>query len=161
MPLSRIISGGQTGADRAGLDAANEAGFPVGGWCPKGRLAEDGVIPGSYPLLEMPQAGYRARTIRNVEEGDGTVIFYFSWLSGGTELTLLQCIRLEKPYQLIDANEVSPRRAGDMLRNFVREFGIEVLNVAGPRESGAPGTYRYVYDAMEAALQGEKSGLRQ
>jgi hypothetical protein len=89
MGLRRIVSGGQTGADRAALDAALEANFPCGGWCPEGRLAEDGPLSPLYPLRELPGAGYRQRTIKNIESSDGTAFCYFTQPVGGTELTLV------------------------------------------------------------------------
>jgi hypothetical protein len=75
--LEKIISGGQTGVDRGALDAALEASFPCGGWCPKGRKAEDGPIPARYPLKEMDGPAYRLRTERNVRDSDGTLILFF------------------------------------------------------------------------------------
>src|ERR671915_1058228 len=78
MELAKIISGGQTGTDRGALDAALAWGFPCGGWCPPGRLAEDGQIPERYPLIELKEGGYSQRTLRNVVESDGTAILYFS-----------------------------------------------------------------------------------
>ena len=86
--LEKIISGGQTGAGRAGLDAAMEAGIPVGGYCPKGRLAEDGTVPAKYLLTELNAGGYTARTEKNVMESYGTLILNVGNLSGGTRLTL-------------------------------------------------------------------------
>jgi len=148
MPRIRIISGGQTGADRAALDAALAAGVECGGWCPEGRLAEDGPIASSYPLAELAGGGYRQRTLRNIEDSDGTAIFYFGRPTGGTELTLAKCIRLHQPYKLIDAAEVDPRRASGMLRGFVAEHRVLTLNIAGPRESASPGTYAFVLEAV-------------
>ena len=151
--LKKIVSGGQTGADRAALDAALFRAFPCGGWCPEGRLAEDGPLSSVYPLEELSGGGYRERTIKNVENSDGTAIFYFNRPTGGTEFTLVQCIRLDKPYQLIDAAETSPIRASEILRLFTEENGITVLNVAGPRESGASGTYAYVREVILSLIE--------
>lgn len=158
MKLQRIISGGQTGADRAALDVALAFGFPCGGWCPAGRLAEDGCIPMVYPLDELPKGGYRQRTIKNIECSDGTAIFYFGRPTGGTELTLATCIRLGKPYQLVDAVEIGPVRAGSMLASFIEQCEIDVVNVAGPRESSAPGVYDYVRTAVESLIDVERDG---
>jgi hypothetical protein len=158
MKLETIISGGQTGADRAALDVALEAEFPCGGWCPKGRTAEDGCLPMTYPLRELSKGGYRHRTIKNVEEADGTAIFYFGRPTGGTELTLATCIRLSKPYQLIDALEVTPNRGSIVLARFIDQCQIAVLNVAGPRESSAPGVYDYVRVVIESLLKEERNG---
>jgi hypothetical protein len=160
--LQRIISGGQTGADRAALDAALELGFPCGGWCPQGRLAEDGPLASVYPLQELPNAGYRQRTIKNIESGDGTAIFYFHQPVGGTELTLAQCIRLHKPYKLIDAAEFKPLRAGKILLSFTQQNGISVLNIAGPSERRSSSVYAYVHAAVRSLVetgQAEASGI--
>jgi hypothetical protein len=152
MELHKIISGGQTGADRAGLDAAMDHGFPCGGWCPEGRLAEDGPLPARYPLEALPGAGYRKRTIRNLTDADGTAIFHFGEISGGTKLTLDKCIQLDRPHILIDGQETSSARAVEMVVSFIDEHGIKVINVAGPRESGAPGIYQYVFAVIRGLL---------
>ncbi len=84
----KIISGGQTGVDRAGIEC--------GGWCPEGREAEDGAIPDKYPLIVLPGAGYRQRTKQNVLDSDGTIIIYFDSPIGGTELTISFCINEQR-----------------------------------------------------------------
>lgn len=147
-----ILSGGQTGADRAALDAALEAGVPCGGWCPAGRVAEDGTIPEEYPLVELPNADYPERTRANVQDSDGTVIFYFKTPSGGTELTLKYCLNATKPYLLIDASEFATTRAADRIRDFIASHAIKRLNIAGPRASHEPAVYPYVKNAMSIAL---------
>jgi hypothetical protein len=153
LAVSTIISGGQTGVDRGALDAALAAGFACGGWCPAGRAAEDGAIPEKYPLDELKRGGYRQRTIRNVDASDGTVIIYFSAPAAGTELTLLECIRRHKPYQLIDANEISPRRASEMALSFADSHSIAVLNFAGPREGHSPGAHEYAFSTVKLFLE--------
>jgi hypothetical protein len=97
MTLKQIISGGQTGVDRGALDAALEAQFPCGGWCPADRAAEDGPIPAHYPLTPLARGGYRERTRQNVLDSDGTVILYRSTLTGGTLLTWNLCRRDSPP----------------------------------------------------------------
>jgi hypothetical protein len=146
--LLKIVSGGQTGADRAALDAAIEHGAPCGGWCPEGRLAEDGRIPDRYPLREVTAGGYRQRTLQNINDSDGTVVFYFGRPRGGTEVTLYFCIKKGKPYQLIDAGEIPPDRAAELIRTFISEFDIAVLNVAGRRASEEPRAYPYVFEVI-------------
>jgi Circularly permutated YpsA SLOG family len=153
MRLAKIISGGQTGIDRGTLDAAIACGFPCGGWCPSGRLAEDGQIPECYPVIEIKKGRYRQRTLRNVLESDGTAILYFSRIEGGTEETLLFCIKKHKPYKLVDAEEVSAERAAFLLASFVRHYDIGVLNVAGPRQSKAPHAYAYAYAVTNLLFQ--------
>lgn len=130
-----IISGGQTGVDRGALDAALATGTPCGGWCPEGRMADDGVIPANYPVKELIGAGYRKRTRQNVLDSDATVIIYFDYIfpRGGTEQTLLECIKADKPYLLIDGQELSTARAAQKTRDFVRKHQIQQLNIAGPK----------------------------
>jgi len=132
----RVVSGGQTGVDRGALDAALAVGLPVGGWCPAGRRAEDGVVPARYPLTETPSAEYGERTEWNVRESDATVVFYRSVLSGGTRRTVEIARRLRRPLLLRDlSNSVDP----GSIASWLRRNRVQVLNCAGPRESGAPG----------------------
>lgn len=152
MPKIKIVSGGQTGVDRAALDAALESGIGCGGWCPKGRLAEDGKIPPQYPVAELEDAGYKERTLQNVVDSDGTVIFYFDTLSGGTEQTLLFCRNQKKPHLLIDATELSPERTAVRIHKFVAGNAIRTLNIAGPRDSGEPLAYTYTLKAINCFL---------
>lgn len=158
MDLRQIVSGGQTGADRAALDAALKANFPCGGWCPEGRLAEDGPLSPVYPLQELPGAGYRQRTIKHIDGSDGTAIFYFTQPVGGTELTLVQCIKLHKPYQLIDCSEVSAERATAILVQFVHQNGIATLNVAGPSATRSPGIHSYVECTIGRLIETSRNG---
>ena len=153
MPLAKVISGGQTGVDRGALDAALEAGFPCGGWCPPGRLAEDGPIPARYPLAEMPAGGYRERTRRNVEESDGTLVLVFGTLAGGTQRTVLACERLGKPCRTIDGAAISPDDAARLAAGFVAEHRLAVLNVAGPRASENPAAYAYAFEVIGHLLR--------
>jgi len=158
MPLTRIVSGGQTGVDRGALDAALAADFTCGGWCPAGRTAEDGTIPQRYPVVELADAGYRERTIRNVVDSDATLIVYFEDLHGGTELTLLACIRREKPYKLIDGAEISCARAADLALAFVAKHAASSLNIAGPRASHAPGAHDYALEAVSRLIALARDG---
>lgn len=149
---TRIISGGQTGVDRGALDAALERGLPCGGWCPEGRAAEDGRIPDRYPLTELAGSGYRQRTIRNIVDSDGTVICYVGEVTGGTKLTLSQCLRKNRPFLLVDAREMTPARAAERIAGFVEDHRIAVLNVAGPREGKWPGARDYAFEMVSLAL---------
>lgn len=137
--LKRIVSGGQTGVDRAALDAAIAAQLEHGGWCPRGRLAEDGPIPARYELSETDQCDYRFRTECNVVDSDGTLILYFGRMSGGTSLTFHFAERYERPCLAVD---LSRRVSLPLIVGWLKERGIETLNVAGPRESTQPGIYR-------------------
>jgi len=148
----KIVSGGQTGVDRGALDAALECGVEAGGWCPEGRNAEDGEIPATYPLAVLAGAGYRERTRQNVLDSDGTLIIYFGAPSGGTEQTIACCIEARKPYVLVDAEELAAARAARKAAEFVRRFGVEVLNVAGPRAGGAPRAYDYAKEVVHRLL---------
>lgn len=150
--LAQLISGGQTGADRAALDAALATGFDCGGYCPEGRRAEDGRIDARYPLTEI-DGDYGKRTRMNVDAADGTLIFYRGKPRGGTEQTLACCIRRRKPYLLIDAALVTSGRAASTCREFIEARGIRVLNVAGPRASNDAGIYAYVYETVQRLLR--------
>lgn len=147
-----IISGGQTGVDRAALDAAMEAGTEVGGWCPSGRKAEDGRIPDTYPLLEIPDGDYLQRTEKNVTDSDATLIIYFGSLSGGTARTLEFCTAHNKPHLLLDANRLPESKAASLIKHFVLRQGIARLNVAGPRASGEPIAYSYTHKVLSLFL---------
>jgi hypothetical protein len=141
----RVVSGGQTGVDRGALDAALETGVPCGGWCPAGRLAEDGVIPARYPVTELRDAGYDERTHKNVEDSDGTLIVTFGRATGGTARTIELCEKLARPHLIVDAASVALEEAVWRAVRFVREEGVGQLNVAGPRASGEPRAYEYAY----------------
>lgn len=151
--MIRIISGGQTGVDRGALDAALDAEVPCGGSCPKGFLAEDGQIPERYPLTELDSEDYAERTLRNVLDADGTVLIYQDGPGGGTEHTLFECIQQKRPYLLLDASEVEVGQAARRIQQFVSEQNIEVLNVAGPRASHAPGIRDYTYLVVSSFLR--------
>jgi len=149
----KIISGAQTGVDRAALDAALTANIPAGGWCPAGRKAEDGTIPEHYPVIELPGSGYRQRTRQNVADSDGTVIIYFGYPSGGTELTISFCIEQKKPYLLIDTEVVSQQQAAQRIMDFIERFKVSVLNAAGPRASGEADAYPYTLAVMNTVCR--------
>ncbi|XZE33187.1 putative molybdenum carrier protein [Pirellulaceae bacterium SH501] len=168
VPLERIISGGQTGVDRAALDAAIAAGIAHGGWCPKGRLAEDGVIPLIYQLQELSACDYAERTKQNVLVSDATLILTPSRLTGGSLLTFRiakelrkPCLTLQLPWmtdsKLGSANE-KRRSHGDFefsaLAKWLSQHPVKTLNIAGPRASKIPKAYetsfRLLKDFFEA-----------
>jgi hypothetical protein len=153
--LSKIISGGQTGADRAALDAGIENNFSIGGSCPAGRMAEDGPIDLRYPLVEL-EGGYEARTRKNVENADGTVVFYDRFLHGGSEKTVAFCMESAKPYKLIDIDIVGIDAAADIVASFVSDHKIQVLNIAGPRHSNCPSVYSYVKNTIQLVIAKSK-----
>jgi hypothetical protein len=146
--ISKIVSGGQTGADRAALDAALENNFPIGGYCPGNRMAEDGPIDKKYNLAEI-DGGYPQRTRMNVENSDGTLIFYQADLAGGTEQTLAFCIHAQKPYKLIDIDLASEETAAGIILEFIEKNSIGVVNVAGPRLSECPPIYGFVKNTIK------------
>jgi hypothetical protein len=148
----KIISGGQTGVDRAALDAVLRHGIESGGWCPTGRLDEFGRIPDCYPLKELENGGFTERTLQNVKDSDGTVIIYPGKLSGGTEQTLHFCVEQRRPHELIDPSNVSTQKAAQLIADFVRENKIDILNVAGPRASEWPEGYDYAYRTLDSFL---------
>jgi len=133
---AKIISGGQTGVDRGALKAAMTLGIPHGGWCPRGRLAEDGVIPACYELSETDSPEYLVRTERNVLESDATLILSRGALSGGTELTARLARQYRRPLMVIDLAQPPQRQE---VRGWLREHEVRTVNVAGPRESQCPG----------------------
>ena len=139
----KIISGGQTGVDQAALDAALELGIDAGGWCPEGRLCEDGIIPNKYPITELPDAGYRKRTKQNVIDSDATLIIYFNTPTGGTKQTINFCINEKKLYILVDAKIISPESGAEQTAEFIKKYDITTLNIAGPRASTEPNAYKY------------------
>ena len=148
----KIISGGQTGVDRAALDVALKRGIETGGWCPAGRLDEFGRIPDRYPLRELQSGGFTERTLQNVKDSDGTVIIYPGTLSGGTEQTVRFCIEQHRLHLLTDASKTLPNEAGRSIVDFVRGNKIRTLNVAGPRQTEWFEGYEYAYRVLDNFL---------
>lgn len=137
--LQKIVSGGQSGVDRAALDTARILALPCGGWCPRGRRAEDGPIHPRYPLVETPAEDYAQRTEWNVRDADGTLVLTRGEPTQGTAFTVEVARRLLKPCLVLDLD----RLPGDEpVRAWLEAHRIAVLNVAGPRESKCPGIYR-------------------
>jgi hypothetical protein len=151
--LTQLVSGAQTGVDRGALDAALDAGFPCGGWCPSGRRAEDGPIPDRYPVHPLAAGGYRERTLQNVIDSDATLILYFTRLHGGTEQTWRDCASRQRPCRLIDAAALPPPRAAGRAARFIHDYRVSVLNVAGPRASDAPQGQAYAYALIRELLR--------
>jgi hypothetical protein len=148
-PVTKIVSGGQTGADRAALDIAIRHNIPHGGWVPKGRKTEDGPLPEQYHLQEMPSGEYSKRTEQNILDSDGTLIVSHGRLTGGSTLTEFLADKHEKPCIHIDLNKSAPNDAFIMVRKWIDSHNIKVLNVAGPRASIDP----RIYDATLAFLE--------
>lgn len=136
--VRKIVSGGQTGVDRAALDVALFLNIEHGGWCPAGRRAEDGPIPTCYQLRTTESRDYAVRTEQNVIDSDGTLILYRQRMTGGTDLTRKMAEKHRRPCFAINLEEVEPTVFQD-LNNWLLEFNVAVLNIAGPRESSCPG----------------------
>jgi hypothetical protein len=149
--IMKVISGGQTGVDRAALDVAMECGIPVGGWCPRGRLAEDGQIPDRYPLIETTVEIYAVRTEWNVRDSDATLIITRGAPTGGTALTCAMTNKWSRPCYSVDLLECVDLNDA---RKWLTEHNVSVLNVAGPRESTQPGIYAAASSMLAQLLHG-------
>ena len=158
-----IVSGGQTGVDRAALVAAMSFSMSFGGWVPKGRIAEDGVVPeGFYAMKELPEGGYRERTRANVRDSDATLILVDKLpLTGGTALTAETAANLGKPYKVVNLDEQGAQREiYDWMMSLEKLPGIAdsvKMNVAGPRESGAPGIFEKAKTMLTKIFWGFRS----
>ena len=151
--LKKIISGGQSGVDRAALDVAQEMGIAVGGWCPKGRKAEDGRIADKYPLQETEDESYETRTQLNVRNSDATMILFRKNYDEGTQLTEQTAEKMQKPVLSVDL-ELNEEDNLEKAVSWLKEQRPEVLNVAGPRESNSPGIYQAAYGFLKRLLAG-------
>ncbi len=142
--LSKVISGGQTGVDRAALEVAVFLEIPHGGWCPKGRRAEDGPIPETFDLIETTSFNYAIRTEKNVVESDGTLILFRNVITRGTGLTVKFAKQHKRPYLCIDLADIAEtdpdatEAASQEILEWLAKENINVLNIAGPRESTTP-----------------------
>jgi len=155
---AKIVSGGQSGVDRAALDAALKLGLPCGGWCPKGRRAEDGFLPERYPLTETPSPEYRQRTKWNVRDSDATLILKRGMLGGGSALTADLAARLHRPWLVVDLDDALESGDPAEAAAWLGQEKVAVLNVAGPRESHNPGIYQSARIYIEQVLRIAASG---
>jgi hypothetical protein len=163
--IEKIISGGQTGADRAALDAAIELGIPHGGWIPKGRKTEEGRLPDAYRLLETNSIDYSQRTELNVVDSDGTLILSHGPLTEGCALTQELARKHRRPCLHIDLEEIKDSKAPEIINTWIDTRQTRILNVAGPRASSDPTIYeatkkilkevidRYLPHTVEEAVQ--------
>ena len=152
--IEKLISGGQSGVDRAGLDVALAIGIDCGGWCPKHRRAEDGRIPHRYPLVEADSPNYAARTALNVRDSDGTLILAPGELTGGTALTRDLALRYGRPVFVVDLDQDPDFEA---VEGWLANNRIRTLNVAGPRESQQPGIHDRAAEYLQSLFQRAKA----
>ncbi len=150
MTVDKIVSGGQTGVDRAALDAALSLDITHGGWCPQGRRAEDGTIATQYRLRETPSSDYLQRTEWNVRDSDATLILTRGEVEGGTAATAQYAGRHEKPLLIVDLLSEPPVETA---RQWLSQNRIRTLNIAGPRASKQPAIYRQALDYLLKLLQ--------
>ncbi len=148
-----ILSGGQTGVDRAALDWACRKRIPHGGWCPKGRTATDGPISQKYQLKETESAGYRQRTKLNVQDSCATLIFNTGALDGGTLQTARFARSMKKPVHILQLDQAGPQvAAAQQITQWLRQGTFQTLNIAGPREEKRPGIYAMVHEILDQCL---------
>jgi hypothetical protein len=161
--VAQVISGGQTGVDRAALDAAMRCGIPVGGWCPRDRRSEDGCIPPEYPLQETAARSYAVRTEWNVRDSDGTLIVVLDEITSGTRMTVEAARTHGKPLKV---EYIAPKKQSGLLPNensedeqvlsvvdWIRRHKISVLNVAGPRGSSSPDVYPHALNFLSLVFR--------
>lgn len=155
-PLRRVISGGQTGSDQAALTAAITLGYEPGGTVPRGRRTEAGALTDAqmtdWRLIESRHVGYEHRTRANVRGSDGTLIIALDRLDGGSALTHAMCVALQKPCCVVVVTADVPAQAS-VIRQWIQQHGIRVLNVAGNRESKAPGIFIVTHALLMEALR--------
>jgi len=152
MMISKIISGGQTGVDQAALDVAIALGIPHGGWIPKGRKTENGVLPEKYRLKEMPTSSYAKRTEQNVIDSEGTLIISMGPLTEGSELTHKMAMLYDRPCLHIDLGTLTPLQAVKRVGSWIAHHGIKTLNIAGPRASENPEIYDMTAKILKAVF---------
>ncbi len=149
----KIISGAQTGADRAAIDTSINLGLEYGGSIPKGRKAEDGPISQKYSsLTELSTSDYKVRTEKNVTDADATIIFTIGKPTGGTAVTVKFAKKHNKPYLLLDLKDKSDKEVVKQIKAWLHKNRPDILNIAGPRESKSPGIYEMVTTILKEAL---------
>ena len=150
--IAKIISGGQTGADRAALDFAIKNSIPHGGWIPKGRLTEEGPLSDHYQLREMETRNYSKRTEQNVIDSDGTLILSHGTLTGRSTFKRQFANKHQRPWLHIDFNKVSMQESAKQIKNWVDGNEIKTLNIAGPRASKDSRIYRKTLEVLKIAF---------
>lgn len=154
MLVNKIVSGGQTGVDRAALDAAIQNNIPHGGWCPKGRLAENSTtIPEFYNLIETEESDVSVRTKLNIRDSSGTMIILPKWpneVKDGTILTIDEVKAQNKPYYIVN---LSGENSYNDILLWIKENKISILNIAGPRESSSNGIYNKSLNFLDLLIK--------
>lgn len=154
MLIEKIVSGGQTGVDRAALDAAIRNNIPHGGWCPKGRLAENNTtIPEFYDLIETVESDVSIRTKLNIRDSSGTLILIPKWpneIKDGTILTIDEAKIQKKPYYIVN---LSAENNYHDIYSWIKENKISILNIAGPRESSSKGIYDKTFKFLDFLIK--------
>ena len=153
-----LVSGGQTGVDRAALDYCLDHRMSCGGWCPQSRKAEDGTIPLKYPVKELPGTSYKKRTAANVRDSDATVIIFFREMIGGTLKSFEFVRKMEKPFLLLDMSVLDPSSAADRLLRFFGKYHPQTINFSGPRQSDWPEAYTTCYQILQNAFSRNQKG---
>ena len=151
--VKKIISGGQTGVDRAALYVGLELEIPIGGYCPKGRRSEDGTIPAQYPMTETDTTNYAVRTEKNVIESDGTLVLNIGQVSSGTAYTIKMAKKHKRPYLVVQLDQLNSTVAEE-IGIWLKSNQIDILNVAGPRESKNPGIYTQALELLQEVFGG-------
>lgn len=149
----RIISGGQTGVDRAALDWARNHNISHGGWCPKGRVAADGPLPRMYQLTETESTGYRQRTKLNVRDSDATLILFMGELSGGSVLTQRFVEKLNKPHLVASLDSDELQKIATNVIEWLKQNKFATLNIAGPSEVRCPGIYQRAINMLGLVVE--------
>lgn len=146
--LKKIVSGLQSGSDRAGADVAIKYGLEQSGFVPKGRRAEDGLIPQKYNAIETKTSDYQTRTELNVTAADATFIFKSGVMGPGSKLTVRICDDHKKKYLVLDVYSVP-----ELIADWLKSNNVETLNIAGSRESTRPGIYKATYNLLDSILE--------
>ncbi|MGD2271689.1 MAG: putative molybdenum carrier protein [Desulfobacterales bacterium] len=150
--IKKIISGGQSGVERAALDLAIKLDIPHGGWITRGRLTQDGVLPDTYKLNELPSASHSEQIAKNVMQADGTVIFTRGW-PPDLKRTIIDLVEtLKHPYLIVDLDQSRSLKAATQLAAWIQEQGIEILHVTGSRTSRDPGSYQDAINLLEGIV---------
>ncbi|QGY43436.1 molybdenum cofactor carrier [Maribellus comscasis] len=149
----KTISGGQTGVDRGALDACLINNFAYGGWCPKGRMAEDGRIDIKYKLNETEESNYSSRTYKNARDSNATLIITNSALKGGTLLTQQIATQMKKPVLILFPEKPDSKDSLLKMITFIQNNNVSTLNIPGPRKSEWIQGYQYSFQLVSDLIK--------